>query len=93
MTLVANCWTEGSNLQDFQGPQDSAEARYASGLDDAAFGRRPEYADDAYLAGYVAQLKQLPTHENGRIRHYSPHQHFAFGFMDGSDGESDRAYV
>jgi hypothetical protein len=93
MTLVADCLTEEHNIQVAQAQQDGAKARYANGLDDAAFGRRPEYADDAYLAGYVAQLKQLPTRANGRIIHYSPRQHFAFGFMDGSDGESDLAYV
>jgi hypothetical protein len=77
-------------------PPDSAETRYADGAKDATYGRLPEYADDAYLAGYVAKLKQLPTQESGRIRHYSPCQHFAFGFMDGIgdgiDGESIREY-
>lgn len=93
MTLVVDCLTEGSNLQDFQGPQDSAEVRYGDGANDAVFGRRPEYADEVYLAGYIGKLKQLPTHANGRIMHYSPRQHFAFGFMDSSEGESDRAYA
>lgn len=56
--------------------------RYAEGATDAAFGRLPEYADADYLKGYMEKLKQLPVDENGRIKHYSPHQHFAFGYMD-----------
>jgi hypothetical protein len=56
--------------------------RYLEGSTDAAFGHLPEYADDAYLAGYIAKLKELPKGDDGHIQHYSPRQHFAFGRMD-----------
>ena len=62
---------------------------FIDGQNDAKYGRLPEYSDVVYLDGYVAQLKQLPTTPNGRIRHYSPRQHFAFGLMDGIGHKSD----
>ncbi|MEM0980740.1 MAG: hypothetical protein AAGH78_10750 [Cyanobacteria bacterium P01_H01_bin.58] len=52
------------------------------GESDATLGRLPEYANDAYLAGYTAKLKQLPADGKGRIIHYQPEQHFAWGLMD-----------
>jgi hypothetical protein len=58
------------------------QERYLEGSTDAAFARLPEMADAAYLAGYVAKLKELPTDANGRLIHYSPRQHFAYGYMD-----------
>ncbi len=58
---------------------------YQEGQNDAAFGRRPHWSDEAYLEGYMAKLKQLPKNPNGSIKHYSPRQHFAFGFMDSPD--------
>ncbi|MGB3491478.1 MAG: hypothetical protein WBA57_02035 [Elainellaceae cyanobacterium] len=61
------------------------EEFYLDGATDAAFGQLPEYAHDAYLAGYVAKLKELPTDANGRLIHYAPQQHFALGYMDTPD--------
>jgi len=63
-----------------------AQQRRLDGAADAAFGRLPEWSDDDYLAGYVAKLKELPRNTDGKIQHYSPRQHFAFGHIDG-DGE------
>jgi hypothetical protein len=62
-----------------------AEDYYLEGCSDAGYGQLPRYADDVYLSGYIVTLKTLPTDDNGRIRHYSPRQHFAFGFMDTPD--------
>jgi hypothetical protein len=61
------------------------EGRYLDGSNDAAFGNLPQYADDMYLQGYVAALKKLPTNADGRLQHYSPRQHFAFGYIDSPD--------
>lgn len=69
------------------------EDLYLDGSTDAAFGRLPEFADETYLAGYIAKLKELPQDAAGRIRYDSPRKHFAFGYMDGVgnaiDGESN----
>jgi hypothetical protein len=58
---------------------------YLNGCTDAGFGQLPQYADATYLEGYIATLKRLPTDAEGRIRHYSPHQHFAYGYVDSPD--------
>lgn len=69
------------------------EEQYLDGATDAAFGRLAQFADEAYLAGYVAKLKELPRDATGYILHHSPDQHFAFGYLDGVgnaiDGESN----
>jgi len=65
------------------------EEFYLDGATDAAFGRLPEYAHEAYLAGYVAKLKELPTDTTGRLIHYAPQQHFAFGYIDTPDSCTD----
>jgi hypothetical protein len=69
------------------------ETRVSNGENDATFGRLPEYADAGYLEGYVGRLKRLPRDSEGRLIHYSPRQHFAFGYIDGigdcADGESN----
>ncbi len=87
-TLITNCL---ANVCDQ--PNEPTHQHFLDGQNDAKYGRLPEYADAIYLDGYVTQLKQLPTAPNGRIRHYSPRQHFAFGLMDGighkPDGESN----
>lgn len=59
---------------------------YLDGATDAAFGQLPQYADPVYLEGYCNKLKELPKDpETGKIQHYSPRQHFAFGHIDGSE--------
>lgn len=59
---------------------------YVEGKTDAAFGRMPEYNDPAYLEGYVAGIKELPTDPVTRkIQHSTPRQHFAMGFVDTPD--------
>lgn len=58
------------------------QERYFDGCTDAASGQLPQYANEAYLAGYVAKLKELPTDPMGRLIHYSPRQHFAYGWVD-----------
>jgi hypothetical protein len=70
--------------------------RHLDGATDAALGRLPEFVDEDYLAGYVGKLKELPRDGEGRIVHYSPNQHFAYGFIDGignhTDGESNSEF-
>ena len=72
---------------------DIYQTRFVDGENDATFGRLPEYADLGYLEGYVAQLRKLPKDSEGRLIHYSPRQHFGFGYIDGigdqPDGESN----
>jgi hypothetical protein len=58
---------------------------YSEGRDDASGGRLARWADEAYLSGYVAGLKELPKNPDGTLRHYTPRKHFAFGFMDSPD--------
>lgn len=43
------------------------EAMYCEGAEDAASAQLPQYADSAYLNGYVNRLQQLPTRSDGRI--------------------------
>jgi len=62
---------------------DAARCEWRSlGATDAAFGTLPQYANDAYLAGYCTKLKELPRDESGKLSHYKPTQHFAFGYVD-----------
>jgi hypothetical protein len=68
-----------------ESPSQGTESLYTAGETDASFGRLPEFADAGYLEGYVAQLKKLPQDETGRIRHYTPRQHFAFGYVETPD--------
>lgn len=93
MSLITDCLAEDSNQKAISLSKEADETYYTKGEDDAAFGRLPVYAHAAYLEGYVAQLKKQPTDAEGRIQHYSPRQHFAFGWMDGvgdrTDGESN----
>jgi hypothetical protein len=42
-------------------------AWYDDGLNDALMGKLPVWSDDAYLAGYVAGIKQLPCNQSGHI--------------------------
>lgn len=58
---------------------------YHEGREDASGGRLARWADEAYLSGYVAGLKELPKNPDGTLRHYTPRKHFAFGFMDSPD--------
>jgi hypothetical protein len=58
---------------------------YDEGRDDASGGRLARWADEAYLSGYVAGLKELPKNPDGTLKHYTPRKHFAFGFMDSPD--------
>jgi hypothetical protein len=68
------------------GQQDrTALDRYADGATDAGFGQPPQFADDDYLAGYIATIKHLPRDAEGKILHSSPRQHFAFGLVDSPD--------
>jgi hypothetical protein len=64
---------------------EAAQALYLDGCTDAGFGQLPQYADETYLAGYMATIKNLPTDARGKIQHYSPRQHFAFGYVDSPD--------
>lgn len=66
-------------------PDPTNQARYLDGCTDAGFGQLPQYVDETYLAGYLATLKSLPTDDTGKIQHYSPRQHFAFGYVDNPD--------
>jgi hypothetical protein len=59
--------------------------RYADGATDAGFGQPPQFADEDYLAGYLATIKHLPRDAEGKILYSSPRQHFAFGLVDSPD--------
>ncbi|MBW4578659.1 MAG: hypothetical protein KME42_03680 [Tildeniella nuda ZEHNDER 1965/U140] len=65
--------------------QQIAEERHLDGCNDAGFGKLPQYQDEAYLGGYLATIRTLPTDSDGRIQHYSHYQHFAFGYVDSPD--------
>lgn len=58
---------------------------YLDGSEDAAFGQIPQRNDEDYLAGYLAAVRRLPTNQEGKIQHYSPQQHFAYGWLDSPD--------
>ncbi|MDX2096428.1 MAG: hypothetical protein SFW36_01515 [Leptolyngbyaceae cyanobacterium bins.59] len=62
--------------------EQAAEALYLDGSSDAAFAQLPTRVDDDYLSGYIAKLKELPRNPDGTIQHYTPRQHFAYGYMD-----------
>ncbi len=62
---------------------EAAQCEWRSlGATDAAFGTLPQYANDAYLAGYCTKLKELPKDESGKLIHHKPTRHFAFGYVD-----------
>ena len=96
MSFIADCLADDRDQRNETARQQSYESRFVDGENDAAFGRLPAFADEVYLEGYFAQLKKLPKDAEGRIQHYSPRQHFAFGWMDGvgerTDGESNYEY-
>jgi hypothetical protein len=62
-----------------------AQDLYLEGANDAAFGQLPRLQHQAYLSGYMAKLKELPTNSSGEIQHPSPRKQFAFGWVDGSE--------
>jgi hypothetical protein len=58
--------------------QDKAEtAHYLSGCTDAGCGRVPQFADETYMAGYLATLRNLPTAPDGRIIYDPQHPSIA----------------
>jgi hypothetical protein len=96
MALLVEMLADERDVQNDAARLSTYQTRFIDGENDAAFGRLPEYADAGYLEGYVGRLKQLPQDSQGRLVHYSPRQHFAFGYIDGigdrSDGESNYEY-
>ncbi|NJO81269.1 MAG: hypothetical protein HC827_24115 [Cyanobacteria bacterium RM1_2_2] len=44
-----------------------AESWYSNGCNDALLGKLPEWKDEAYLAGYLSGIRQLPADDAGRI--------------------------
>ena len=97
MAFIDECLVQDRDHQDEQVKEDHYTTFYLDGAADAAFGRLPEYADPAYLEGYCNKLKQLPQDpETGKLQHYTPRQHFAYGFMDGvgdrTDGEGNAEF-
>jgi hypothetical protein len=96
MALLVEMLADERDVQNEAARLSIYQTRFIDGENDAAFGRLPEYADAGYLEGYVGRLKQLPKDSEGRLVHYSPRQHFAFGYIDGigdrSDGESNYEY-
>lgn len=61
----------------------SIEEWRSLGATDAAFGDLPQYTNEAYLSGYVAQIKDLPRDKTGKVQH-QPQQ---FYWTDGYHGE------
>jgi hypothetical protein len=58
---------------------------YLNGQTDASFGDLPRWTNQAYLAGYVAKLHELPRNEDGTIQYFNYGRNFAFGFVDSPD--------
>jgi hypothetical protein len=85
MTFINDCLAAERDEQDEQIKAALYDTLYLDGGNDAAFGELPQLTDEVYLAGYIAKLKELPKTPDGRIRHYSPHHHFAFGRLDNPD--------
>ena len=86
MTFVDDCIAEARDRRDETIKADHYNTLYLDGAADAAFGRLPEYANPVYLDGYCNKLKELPQDpETGKLQHYSPRQHFAFGYIDGAE--------
>lgn len=48
----------------------AGEEFYQEGKADGAFGYPAQYADDTYLMGYCAGLKELPIEKDGRIKRF-----------------------
>jgi hypothetical protein len=48
----------------------AGEEQFDEGKADGAFGYMPQYADDTYLMGYCAGVKQLPIEPDGRIKRF-----------------------
>ncbi len=86
MAFIDDCLAQERDQRDEKIKEDIYNTLYLDGATDAAFGRLPEYADPAYLEGYCNKLKQLPKDlATGKIQHYTPRQHFAYGFVDTPD--------
>ncbi|PSB32326.1 hypothetical protein C7B82_05830 [Stenomitos frigidus ULC18] len=86
MTFIDDYLAEVRDSRDENTKADLYTSLYLDGADAAAFGRLPEYADPVYLEGYCNKLKELPKDpETGKLQHYSPRQHFAFGYIDGAE--------
>jgi hypothetical protein len=65
--------------------QEKQEVEWRSlGATDAAFGELPQYANEAYLLGYVAQIKDLPRDDTGKVQH-KPQQFYCW--TEGYHGE------
>lgn len=45
---------------------------FITGCTDAAFGYRPQYADEDYLLGYLEGIKQLPCDGSKKILYHAP---------------------
>lgn len=60
-----------------------ANERYLDGSTDAGFGQLPQWADEDYLAGYIATVKRLPRDADGKILYRS--EAFRCGAYDSPD--------
>ena len=90
MAFIDDCLAEERDERDERIKEDLYE-HFLEGKTDAAFGRMPEYNDETYLEGYIAEIKELPVDpETKKIQHYSPHNHFAFGSIDGDPEYRDQ---
>lgn len=81
MAFIDDCLADERDQREAK-TRDALYDLYLQGANDAAFAQLPQYQDEVYLEGYLTKLKQLPKDEDGRIKHYSPAQHFAFGYVD-----------
>ncbi|MDX2244942.1 MAG: hypothetical protein NW224_30065 [Leptolyngbyaceae cyanobacterium bins.302] len=85
MAFIDDCLAEERDEREERIRQELYD-RFLDGKTDATFGRMPEYNDPTYLEGYVAGIKELPADPTTRkVQHYTPCQHFAFGFVDTPD--------
>jgi hypothetical protein len=74
--------TEANDAVRCDAEQMGIQAVREMGALDAAFGRLPQFANDPYLEGYFAKIRELPTDADGCIIHHRPTQHFSWGYVD-----------
>ncbi|MEM6838472.1 MAG: hypothetical protein AAF609_16645 [Cyanobacteria bacterium P01_C01_bin.120] len=74
--------TEANSAAQCEAEQAGIQAAQNLGATDAACGRLPQFANNPYLEGYLAKLKELPTDDDGCIIHHSPSKYFSWGYVD-----------
>jgi hypothetical protein len=83
--------TEANDAARCEAEEMGIQAVRSLGATDAAFGRLPQFANEPYLEGYVAKIRELPTDDDGCIIHHnpSPTRQFAWGYVDNPEPSRD----